>query len=295
MKRHVNLDVALLRTFHAVVESGTLAAAANLVSRSQPAVSQQIDRLEELIGQPLFRKKGRQLTLTEAGDVFLNYANRLLELNDEAVSALSSYGLSGSIKLGIPQDFADGFLTDVLARFARAHSSVLIEVRAERNTVLKEQLNRRQLDLALMFGEEDGKNTLVLGQVPMVWVGAGEPKPMSDPIPLVVFEPPCIFRQAAVDALEREGRRWRVSFSSPSLSSQWAAVEAGLGISMRTVIGLRGKLRILGKRDGFPTLKPIGLSLHMASDKPEPAIEVLQSILVDTLQSALSQKAYVAN
>lgn len=295
-RRIVNLDTALLRTFVTVVEMGSLARAADLVARSQPAVSLQLKRLEEALGQSLFCKTGRKLGLTEAGALALTYARKLLDINDETVTAVSSLGVSGSIRLGIPQDFAEGFLTEVLARFARSRPSVVIEVRADRNAVLIDQLQRRRLDLALIFGES-GQRSALLAQVPMVWLGSTRQVATAgtDQVPLVVFEPPCIFRQAAVDALQETGKRWRVSFSSPSLSSQWAAVEAGLGYCVRTPIGLRGPLRVLGRRDGFPPLKPIGLYLHAGTDKPDEAVRLLHTILTDTIRHNAAGRAFGSN
>ncbi|MES2399489.1 MAG: LysR substrate-binding domain-containing protein [Pseudomonadota bacterium] len=278
----------MLRAFVAVVEMGSVARAADWVARSQPAVSLQLKRLEEQIGQALFRKSGRQLELTEGGVLLLRYAQRLLEMNDETVAAVSGLGLSGSIRLGIPQDFAEGFLTTVLARFARAHRQVVVEVRADRNAVLLTQLSRKQVDIALTFGDAEGENVSVLGTVPVVWIGGDNAVALdSGPVPLVVFESPCVFRQAAVEALDQAGKPWRVAFSSPSLASQWAAVEAGLGVGVRTPIGLKGPLRPLKRKDGFPPMRPINVCLHLQSAQPSAPVSVLRSILVDNIREAI--------
>lgn len=286
--RRVNLDTNLLRAFVAVVEMGSVARAADAVARSQPAVSLQLKRLEDQMGQELFRKSGRQLELTEAGLLLLRYAQRMLAMNDETVAAVSGLGLSGSIRLGIPQDFAESFLTTVLARFARAHPQVVVEVHADRNAVLLTQLSRKLVDIALTFGDAEGKNVSVLGKVPVVWIGGDYALELAGgPVPLVVFESPCVFRQAAVEALEAAGKPWRVAFSSPSLASQWAAVEAGLGVGVRTPIGLKGALRTLKRKDGFPPMRPIDVCLHLQSAQPTAPVSVLRSILVDTIRDAI--------
>jgi len=288
-RTRINLDIALLRTFVAVIELGGVARAAQQVGRSQPAVSLQLKRLEDVFGAALFQKNGRGLVLTESGDVLLGYARRLLDLNDETVTAVTALPLSGSIRLGISQDFAEGWLTKVLARFARAHPSVIVEVKADRNAVLFELLARQQLDFALTFGEGHSGGAIELGRVPLVWIGSRDvPLQDGERIPLVMFEPPCEFRRVGIEALETAGVPWRLAFSSPSLTSQWSAVEAGLGISIRTPIGLRPSLMILEEREGLPSLPSINLLLmHRPGGKQEAPVRKLQEILIATIREKL--------
>jgi DNA-binding transcriptional LysR family regulator len=283
----LNLDTALLRTLTTVVELGSFMRAGERLGRSQPALSLQMKKLEETLGLSLFKKDGRKFALTEAGDTLLTYARRLLELNDEAVSAVHTMKVSGSIRLGIPEDLAEGWLTQVLARFSRAHPSVLIEVKADRNAVLTDLLARQRLDLALMFGESENSHALRVGRVPIVWVGAKQSIEASESIPLIVFEPPCRFRQAAIEALDRAGLGWRLTFSSPSLSSQWAAVEAGLGISIRTPIGLPKTVCILRTESHLPNLDTIDLLLYRANDQPDSHVQRLEDILIETIRERL--------
>lgn len=289
--RRPTLDLALLRTFVAIVDSGTMARAAERVARSQPAVSLQMKKLDEVIGSDLLRRHGRRLMPTEIGETLYAYAKRLLEINDEAMSALSSTGLAGTIRLGIAQDFAEGYLTTVLARFARAHPSVIVEVRADRNAVLLDLLERRQLDIALILGDaRDGSgndNGILIGQLPMAWIGLTDTC-VDDgrSLPLVLFEAPCIFRKTGLAALDKAGMPWRVAFSSPSLSSQWSAVAAGLGVTVRTPLGIRAPLTILGPEHGLPVLPAVDISLYCADEQPGPLAQKLQAILIDSILTA---------
>src|SRR5262249_36964461 len=145
----INLDMDVLRTLVTASDLGALNRAAEQVGRSQSAVSQQIRKLEEQVGQPLFRKNGRGLVLTETGDVVLGYARRILELNDEAVAAGGGINLEGAVRFGLPSDFAESWLPAVLGRFKRAHPAVRIEASVDRNALLLDRLDRGQLDLAL--------------------------------------------------------------------------------------------------------------------------------------------------
>ncbi len=285
-----NLDMALIRTFVAVVNHGGVARAAERVGRSQPAASLQLKRLEEVVGTPLFRKSGRGVCLTESGDVLLGYARRLLDLNDETVTAVTMLKLSGTVRLGIAQDFADGWLTKVLARFARAHPSIVMEVKADRNAALLEGLARRQLDFALTFGGEGTAGAITLGPVEAAWIGTRDRSwRAAGCLPLVAFEAPCEFRRMAVRALEEAGMPWRLAFSSPSLSSQWSAVEAGLGVSVRTTIGLRPPLTVLDEQDGLPPLPKAALHivLHRSDEKQSVPARKLQEILMDTIREQM--------
>src|SRR5581483_774516 len=148
----IDLDIDVLRTLVTAQRLGGFNRAAEQVGRSQSAVSQQIHKLEDRVGQKLFRKRGRALELTDAGETVLAYARRILELNDEAVAALRGPALDGTVRFGLPGDFAETWLPTALGRFKRAHGGVRIEAAVERNAVLLERLDKGQLDLALALG-----------------------------------------------------------------------------------------------------------------------------------------------
>lgn len=287
-----NLNMDVLRSFAAGVELGSFARASARVGRSQSAVSAQLRKLEEQVGRPLLRKQGRGLALTEAGETMLSYARRLLELNDEAVAAVRGAEVEGWVRLGLPQDFAELWLPEVLGRFARRHPRVRVEARAERNSELLGRVETGKLDLALAWGEPEGAYAERLADLPIEWIGSagGEAtwRP-GEPLPLVVFEPPCRFRAVGVAALDRAGIPWRLAFTSPSLAGLWAAVAAGLGVSLRTRAGLPGGVRAFGPAEaGLPALPRIALSLHAAHAEPTPAVALLASILRETLAESLA-------
>jgi DNA-binding transcriptional LysR family regulator len=294
-----NLDIDVLRSFVAGVDLGSFAQASARVGRSQSAVSAQLRKLEGQVGRPLLRKQGRGLALTEAGETMLSYARRLLDLNDEAVAAVRGADVEGWVRLGLPQDFAELWLPEVLGRFARRHPRVRIEARAERNSELVGRVETGKLDLALAWGEPEGARAERLAELPIEWIGPANRElpwqPGGEPLPLVAFEPPCRFRAAGVAALDRAGVPWRLAFSSPSLAGLWAAVAAGLGVSLRTRAGLPGSVRALGPAEaGLPALPRIALSLHAAEAEPTPAVALLASILRETLAESLAPLARAA-
>ncbi len=290
-----NLDMDILRTLVAAQDLGSFNRAADHIGRSQSAVSQQIRKLEEQIGEPLFRKEGRGLAPTEAGDVILSYARRILDLNDEAVSAVRGMSVAGAVRFGVPSDLAETWLPKVLGQFKRAHPAVLIEAVVERNALLLERLDKGQLDLALAFGGDARHDGELLATLPMTWIGpaAGQAefKP-GQPLSLVVYAAPCFFRQACIEALDKAGVAWHTAFTSSSLHGLWAAVDAGLGITLRTALGLPRSLTVLDASSGLPPVPTIRLALHDAGRALSPAAERLKTILVQTLSESLPPPGY---
>lgn len=291
--RRISFDPDVLRGFVTGVELGSFARAADRLGRSTSAVSAQLKKLEEQAGRPLLRKVGRGMALTDAGEVMLGYARRLLELNDEAASALRGGELEGGVRLGLQEDFGETLLPDVLGRFARAHSMVRIEARIARNAELLERIGAGRLDLALAW--DVGAHSVHVehvGVVPMCWIGAAPDRlclPRGEPLPLVMLESPCLLRSKAIESLDRAGIAWRMAFTSASLAGVWAAVAAGLGVTLRTPLGLPANVRPLHDASvALPALGSLGLALHRAESEPAPAVVRLASILRHELQAALA-------
>ncbi len=289
----LNLDMDVLRTFVTGFELGSFARAAERLGRSQSAVSTQLRKLEEQVGQSLVRKSGRGLALTTAGESLLSYAKRILDLNDEAVDRLREPDLEGWARLGLPQDFAENWLPAVLGRFARAHPKIRVEVRAESNARLLERIIKGELDLALAWGSgKESANAQPVADFPISWIGRRDWRGVSslgiEPLPLVAFEPPCVFRDIGINALDAVGIPWRIAFTTSSLSGLWAAVEAGLGITLRTAVTLPPGLSALDPLQcGLPPLPRISLALHAAQSNPSKAITSLAEILRATIADGI--------
>jgi DNA-binding transcriptional LysR family regulator len=289
----VNLDIDVLRTLVTAQRLGGFGRAAEQVGRSQSAVSQQIHKLEERVGLTLFRKQGRGLELTEAGETMLAYARKILELNDEALTALRGAAIDGVVRFGLCADFAEVGLPAALGQFKRAHPSVRIEVTVDRNYLLLEKLDRGQLDLVLTLGHGARADAEKIAQVPLVWIGRAEGDPPwqpGQPVPLALFEAPCFCRTGAIDSLDAQGTPWRVTFTSPSLYGLLAAVEAGLGVTVRTPLGMPPALAVVGPRLGLPPLHSVDVSLHAAAGHLAPATirfkEIVRGVVEQTLIDA---------
>ena len=280
MLTHVNLDMDVLRSFVTGFELGSFAKAAERLGRSQSAISTQLRKLEDQVGQPLVRKSGRGLLLTVAGESLMSYAKRLLELNDEAVERLRSVEVEGWVRLGMAQDFTESWLPGILARLARAHPKVRIDMRVEPSIMLVEHIVAGELDLALAWGG-DSPHVAPISELQIDWIARPDWRPIPDePLPLVAFQAPCLFRTAGIAALDKAGIPWRLAFSSPSLAGLWAAAAAGLGVTTRCTAAMPATLKALhGAALGLPPLPSITLALHSAQADPPPAVAHLARIL----------------
>lgn len=285
--RHLTFDPYVLRSFVLGIELGSFAKAADRLGRSTSAISAQIKKLEDQMDSPILRRSGRGMVLTPTGEILFGYAKRLLELNDEAATAVRGADLDGCVRLGLQEDFGEQLLTEVLGNFARAHPHIRIEARVSRNVELLDLVASDQLDLALAWDSgSDTPHSQFVAELDMCWIGRGDGTypANSAPLPLVTFESPCLMRSAATNALDHAGVPWRVSFTSPSLSSIWAAVGAGLGVTVRTQAGLPSHLVVL---DGMPELPKIGLILHQAASRPAPHVKRLAEIMLANLDELL--------
>jgi DNA-binding transcriptional LysR family regulator len=287
----IHFDLDVMRSFVTGIELGSFAKAADRLSRSTSAVSAQLKKLEEQAGTPLLRKAGRGMALTEAGEVMLGYARRLLELNDEAASAVRGVQLEGRVRLGLQEDFGENVLPEVLGRFKRAHPKLRVEVHIARNAVLMQSLDAGRLDLALAW-ETDARapHAQHIRSLPMCWIGNDAeqlPYAPDEPVPLVMLDAPCLMRTAATEALDRAGLAWRIAFTSASLAGTWAAVKAGLGISVRTPLGLPTDVCTLdAAATKLPALPKLGLALYRAETEPAPAVERLGQLIVQRVSEA---------
>lgn len=282
MNNVVNLDMDVLRTFVLGFELGSFGRAAAACGRSQSAVSGQLRKLEAQVGEPLVRKTGRGLEPTEAGAQLLAYARRLLELNDEAVTAVRSSRLEGKVRFGLPVDFAETWLPDLLGRFSKAHPRVRIEVQAEGTARLLEGLALQRLDLVLGWGgSRDGVISEPLADVPAVWIARpGLRFSPGETVTLVLHDAPCIFRHFGLRALEQAELASSVAFTSSSLPGLWAALAAGLGVSVRTTIGMPASLAPLDPRAmKLPSLPAVPLTLHRTARTLDGPAEVLADLV----------------
>jgi DNA-binding transcriptional LysR family regulator len=257
-----NLDLDTLRTLATANDLGGFAQAADRLGRTPSAISLQMKRLQDELGMPLFRKNGRGLSLTEAGETTLSYARRILSLNDELLDAMHGTSLAGLVRIGCPQDFAT-ILPGVLSQFTALYPRMQIELRIEGNAALADAVGKSQLDVALAIGHGDRAMAKTIGEIRLVWIASKNFTPPSGrPLPVSVLGPQCVFRKCAVQQLEDAGMPYRIAATSPSLDGLWAAVLGGLGVTSRTALALPDGVVHGESLFGLPTLGAFPVTLH---------------------------------
>lgn len=280
-----NLDMDTLRTFVTGIDLGSFAKAGDRLGRSPSAISLHLRKLEAQVGQPLVSRQGRGLVLTEAGERLIGYARRILDLNDEARLALGDLArLEGWVRVGVPQDFAETWLPSLLARFRRTCPRLRVEARVDRGSALADGVEAGALDLALTWGALGRPAGEVVGRRRLAFIAGADYRPIEDePVALVAFDGACAFRASASDALDAAGLPWRHVFATSSLSGVWAAVRAGLGLTVRTAETIPAGLVELGPSDGgLPALGSIDLVLH-APPSPSPAGSAFRELLLEAV------------
>jgi DNA-binding transcriptional LysR family regulator len=284
------LDLAVMRTLLAAVEAGSFAGAARKVGRSESAVSLQLKRLEEQIGEPVFLRAGKQMTLTGAGARLVEYARRLLDLNDEALSAASESSTGGTVTLGVPHDVTETWLPAVLEGFRRSHPSATLKVVEGRSAILLSRLADDQIDLAIVFSAKRPENAVWSADLPMAWIGRDDyGVRKNQPLRLAAFDPPCFFRAAAIASLEHAGIDWSIGYVSNTLPDLWSAVKLDLGIAVRTPAAVPAGLAILDSKHGLPDLPPLNVSLcRSATELKRPITDRLRIILEECLALSIS-------
>src|ERR1700761_5843522 len=262
-------DIDALRAIVAGDDLKSFARAAAKLGRSQSAVSMQLKKLEDQAGRQLFLRKGRGLVPTEAGEHLLAYARRILALHDEAAASIGAVASAASVRMGLPQDFFE---------------DVMPEIIAGRNYALEDEVRAGRLDMALaFFRPASSKVGIRLKSLPVFWFGKKASETPDDPLPLVLFDHPCLFRQAAIQALDARGRRWRAALTTPSLQGVWAALRFGQGISVRTPRLVPPGVVDVGSRFGLPKLSAMELRI-LSADNLSPAAADLREVLLQTVQ-----------
>ncbi len=260
----ISFDTLMLECFVTIAEKGSVTKAATSVFRTQSAVSQQISKLEKLVGKPLF-KRDKKFALTEDGEIFYSYAKRILSLQQECISRFKHPELQGRVRVGIPEDFATILLAEILAEFVHKHPDVLLNVECDLTLNLLERFKKNEFDMVLlkMSKPEDFPNGVDVFSEKLEWVGhhsfLSELKNDAT-IPLVLSPQPCVYYSRAITTLEAASLKWQIVFMSASYTSKLAAVKAGLGITILPRRMIPNYLTIL-EHSWLPSLDDTHISL----------------------------------
>lgn len=269
------LDPLLLRSFIAIIDTGSFTRAGERVHLTQSTISQQIRRLEQQLGCPLLDRSGRLVVATAEGEKLLGLARRILALLAQAEEQVTEGSVA--LSLGVPEDFAAGAITPVLAAFARDYPDVRLEVQSGLSHEIWQRFEAGELDLALVKQTRGQGAPLASWREPLVWVDSRDwPARERDPLPLVVFPSEGLYRRQMTEALDGLGRRWRIAYVSASLASLQGAVSAGIGVSLLPKRLMPADQLALTQ---WPKVAPVELALHAGGSGSEPLTRLSAALI----------------
>jgi len=282
-KFKLETDLLSLRSLVAVVEEGGFSAAARRIGRTQSAISLQIAKLEDRIDTKLLERTSRSLSVTPAGEIFLSYARRILELSDEAMLAVTSPTEKTLLRVGFAEYLAPQHLPTLLARFRRAHPNCDLSLVLGGGSGMIESMNRGELDI-VFAGPEADKGRL-LWEENLVWTGSGNFTANSDePVELVLMHAPCSYRQIAFDALTKAGKPWKLSIDANSVQAVQSAIRAGLGISVLPISAVLDDMPLLD--NNLPSLPKTSVMSYVRSDQSHPYAQRFIDFLLSCIDSS---------
>lgn len=268
-----NVPIDMLRAFVAIIDLRGYTRAGERLGRTQPAISLQMKRLQELLGVSLFVKEGG-MQLTENGEVVAGYARQILALNDEMMLKLSNRNSKGKLRLGIPNDYAEYFLPRLLGGLDHAGSGITFDVVCDVSQNLLQGLHEGRFDIVIaMTAEGTSERAFMTWKEPLAWVGSGQPEAMladssrKNALRVVCYPEGCLYRRAMLEALQREGRNFDIVYTSASLTGLGAAVSAGIGLTVLARRIVPSELPILASSERLPLLSDAVVGIYVSPDR----------------------------
>ncbi|MFI5927965.1 LysR family transcriptional regulator [Micromonospora sp. NPDC051543] len=273
-----DLETGLLRSFVTAVRAGSISRAASALGQTQPALSQQVRRLESVVGHPLLHRSPSGVSPTRAGEQLLPYAERILALSGQALTE-TGRALTGHCGVGLLEDLAASQLPQALADLARLHPRATLEVLSLSNSAMREAYDAGRVQLVLDAVPDIPGPPRWTVRRSLVWAVGQGVDVTADPLPVVLFSTPCSWRTAVLDAMGRADRPWRVAFESNSLVGVLAAVRAGLGVAALMPANLEPGMSS-HHADALPALPDVefGLTRHPATEG-DPLTDAVENAL----------------
>lgn len=294
----INFEIELLRTFIAFADTGSFKRASELVFRSQPAVSMQMKRFEDLVGKQLFMKKGRDLILTEAGVNMVSYARQLLSVHDDIVDKIHGQKIDGKVCIGIPDDYAMLFLPNILKRFSATHPDIMLDIKSGGSNILSSRLNKGELDIAILAVRTPEEDDIILKRDPIVWVtAAGDVKHTKRPLNLALFMDGSPIDKNTLSTLQKHKSDdntpldYKIVLESKSWTVLTIAALSGFAVATMAKSVVVPGLRILSEADGFPSLGQTYIVMRATPDTQSIATSCLAQRIMDDFRDDIPATA----
>lgn len=288
-----DFQIDWLRTFIAVVDSGSFTAASRIISRSQSAVSMQLRKLESSAGKQLINRTPRHITLTPAGMDLLAYARQMVTLHNHAQQSMHGSKVSGTVTIGVPDDYLSPYLAPILSIFTNRFTEVEVSLTCESSSFLLPKVDNGELDIALVTRHtalrgEPERGSLLFTE-PLVWAGMEQYEVWKkNPVPIAIHELGSRYRTHVLDSFTNMKRRYRVVYGSPNIAGQLAVVSSGLAVAAITKCSVPSSMKILDTRHGLPQLPELEVALVKSKDSERSSsVQALYNTIVELLRSAV--------
>ncbi|MFC3692624.1 LysR substrate-binding domain-containing protein [Chenggangzhangella methanolivorans] len=282
--RYPDLEIDLLRAFVAVAETGSFTAAADVVNRSQSAVSQKVLRLEEILEHRVFERSSRSLKLTAEGERLLVAARQMLEFNDKVMREFREPTAVGHLRLGVSEDFLPGQLPKMLSKFGRIYPGVSLDLLTGLSSDLFAAYDAGQIDAVIAKQEGKAQRGRLIWREPLVWLASSDYEPdFTQPARLVMLPQPCSYRDLMISSLDAVRREWIPACTASSLMGAQAAVAGGLGVTVLGRSFVQEGLQILKAPEHWPALPMAEIIVlgeeGQAGDLARPLVTFLAEML----------------
>jgi len=282
------VDLDILRTLIAIADTGNFSAAGQMVGRTPSAISMQVRKAEDILGRPLFVRSSRSVSLTEDGLHLLEHARRMVALNNEVVSRFISPDVSGEVRIGAGDDFAERLLPGMLASFNCAFPSVVVEVVMENSNILLSKVETGEIDLAVVVCDAGYDDIAAerLARERLVWAAKrGGIAAQANPLPISVWEEGCSWRKAALKALDDQDMDYRIAFRSAYIGGQKAAVLADLAVAPLPETSIGGDIVEVSASRGLPAIGDYAFGM-IVRNNPSKAVSIAADHLRASFASA---------
>lgn len=269
-----------LRAFVMVYELQSYTLAGERLNRSQPAISLQVKRLEQLLNVNLLNRQGSRIKLTESGRKLYPLAAQLLNVNDQIITQFTESALSGEVRLGIPSEFASTLMPTVLGQFASSHPHVALQVTSGLSRDLRLAASRGQFDIILTVAESAPDNAVLIKTDQLVWVASHSEHKLPSPLPLILAPEGCIYRRRALKTLDQQP--YRINYTNSDLTGISSAIRSGLGVSVLARSSVPLELQEV-KHAQLPELGTINIYLEHHGRRTQ-ASERLMHFIADALR-----------
>jgi DNA-binding transcriptional LysR family regulator len=286
-----DLELCLLRTFLAVVQHGSMGRTAAAGAKTQPAVSQQMLRLEKIIGRKLFYRSRNGVKLTSHGELLVAYANRAIDLNEETLARLREGSASGPVRLGVSEQTALAGLTPALKRFQRTQPDVELKLMVAAPATLEFLLTQGELDFVITDPTRIKDLPVIEWRSRLAWFASTDFS--IDPLktlPLVLCESTSCWRDKILSSLRRSGWEWRVVFENASLDATLAALDAGLGVSALLPETVRNTGISEVKCARLPVLPEVRFGMFRSPTAATKARALMETALATSLQASTGNR-----